>query len=77
MKTFDALYLQPNNEGVGHFVYNIDTMQRNLVCRVIGINKKHILMTDLMIDLINRQARREQKGMKFTNTGNNAIVKDY
>ena len=35
MRTFATLYLRPNNEGVGHFVYNIDTMQRCSVCRVI------------------------------------------
>ena len=26
MRTFVALYLQPNDEGGGHFVYNINTM---------------------------------------------------
>ena len=30
MRTFDALYLQPNDKGGGHFVYNIDTMPRHL-----------------------------------------------
>ena len=35
MRTFDALYLRPNDEGGGHFVYNIDIMQRNSACRVI------------------------------------------
>ena len=39
MRTFEVLYLQPNDEGGGHFVYNIDTMQRISACRVIGINK--------------------------------------
>ena len=26
MRTFGALYLRPNDEGGGHFVYNINTM---------------------------------------------------
>ena len=39
MRTFDALYLRPNDDGSGHFVYNINTMQRYLACRVIGVNK--------------------------------------
>ena len=55
MRTFDALYLRPNDEGGEHFVYNIATMQRSSVCRVIGINKKPIPMTDLILDLINMQ----------------------
>jgi hypothetical protein len=36
MRTFDALYLRPNDGGGGHFVYNISTKQRNSVPRVIG-----------------------------------------
>ena len=67
MRTFYTLYLQPNNEGDGYFVYNIDTMQMNLAFRVIRIKKKPIPMTDLMIDLINSQARREPGGVEFTN----------
>ena len=53
IRTFDTLYLRPDADGGGHFVYNIDTMQRNLACRVIGVNKKPIPMTDLMIKVIN------------------------
>ena len=56
MRTFNALYLRPNADGGGHFVYNIDTMQRNSACRVIGSNKKPIPMTDLIIKVINGQA---------------------
>ena len=48
MGTFDTLYLRPNDEGGGHFVYDINTMQRNSACRIIRINKKPIPMTDLM-----------------------------
>ena len=62
MRTFAALYLHPNNEGEGHFVYNIATMQRNSACIVIGINKKPSPMANLMIDLINIQAKEETKG---------------
>ena len=53
MRTFDALYFRPNDEGGGDFVYNINTMERNSTCRVIRINKKPIPMTDLMIKVIN------------------------
>ena len=59
MRTSDALYLRPNDSGGGHFVYNINTMQRTSACRVIGINKKPIPMTDLVINTINSQASRE------------------
>ena len=36
MRTFDALYLRSNDDGGGHFVYNINTVHRNLACRVLG-----------------------------------------
>ena len=39
MRSFAGFYLRPNDKGSGHFVYNIDTMQRCSVGRVIGINK--------------------------------------
>ena len=55
-RTIPALYLRPNTEGGGHFVYNIHTMQRCSVCQVIGINKKPIPMGDDLIKLINKQA---------------------
>ena len=60
MRTFNALYLRPSADGGGHFVYNIDTMQMNLACRVIGSNKKPIPMTDLVVKVINSQASREK-----------------
>ena len=41
------------------------------------INKKPIPMTDLMIDLINKQAREKQKGLEFTDINNNTTVNDY
>ena len=58
-------------------MYNINTMQRNLACRVIGINKKPIPMTDLMIKVINSQARREPAGVEFTNIDSNTTLNDY
>ena len=61
IRTFAALYLRPNDKGGGHFVYNIATMQRCLACRVIGINKKPIPMTDLIIITINKQQKRRSK----------------
>ena len=74
MRTFDDLYLQPNDEGGGHFVYNIDTMQRNSTCRVIGINNKPILIMDLMVDIINSQVKREPVGVEFTNIDSNTTL---
>ena len=40
MKTFATLHLRPNDEGGGHFVYNINTMQRSSACRVVGLNNE-------------------------------------
>ena len=34
-------------------------------------------MTNLMIDLINKQAREAQEGLEFTNINNNKTVNDY
>ena len=75
MRTFDALYIQPNDEGGGHFVYNIDIMQQNSACRVIGINKNPTPMTNIMIDFIDSQAKRDTAGVEFTNI--NTILNDY
>ena len=58
-------------------MYNINTMQRNSAHRVIGINKKPIPMTDLMIKVINSQARREPVGVEFTNIGIDTTLNDY
>ena len=79
MRTFDALYLRPNADGGGHFVYNIDTMQRNSACRVIGSNKKPIPMTDLIIKVINSQASREKApaGVELSNIDKNTTEVDY
>ena len=77
MRTFDSLYLRPKDSGGGHFVYNINTMQRASACRVIGINKKPILMTDLVIKIINSQASREPAGVEFTDINCNTTLDDY
>ena len=53
-RIFAALCLCPNDEGGGHFVYNINTMQRNSACRVVGLNKKPIPFDDFAIDTINK-----------------------
>ena len=76
-RTFGALYLRPNNEGGGHFVYNIHTMQRCFVCRVIGINKKPIPMDDNLIELINKQASEEVCGVEFGDINMETTVNDY
>ena len=65
MRSFAGLYLRPNDEGGGHFVYNIATMERCSVGRVIGINKKPIPMTDNVIDTINKHAKEELKGVNL------------
>ena len=44
VRTFSVLYLRPNDEGGGHFEYNIHTIQRCSACRVIGIKEKPIPM---------------------------------
>ena len=53
-RTFVALYLHPNDEGGGYFVYNINTMQRSSACRVVGVNKKPIPFIYLVFDTINK-----------------------
>ena len=79
MRTFEALYLRPNDEGGGHFVHNIQTMQENSTCRVIGSNKKPIPMTDLIINVINQQAAREQvpEDTEFGDIDGSTTVRDY
>ena len=62
-RTFAALYLRLNDEGGGHFVYNIRTMQRYSACQVIGIDKKPIPMGEDLIELINKQASEEVCGV--------------
>ena len=76
MRTFDALYLRPNDERGGHFVYNINTMQQNFACQVIGINKEPIPMTDLMVHFINGQAKGEPAGVEFTNININTTLNE-
>ena len=77
MRSFGTLYLRPNDEGGGHFVSNIGTMQRCSVCRVIGINKKPIPMTENVIDTINKQAGEEMNGIKFADINLKTIVNNY
>ena len=77
MRTFAALDLRPNDEGGGHFVYNINTMQRSSACRIIGINKKPIPMDDNVIATINKQAREELQGIEFADINMKTTVNDY
>ena len=78
MRTFDDLYLRPNGEGGGHFVYNINTMQRNSDDRVIGVNNKPIPMTQLTLDTINRQGKEEDQpeGIIFGDINMETTVSD-
>ena len=77
-RTFDALYLRPNDGGGGHFVYNITTKQRNSVPRVIGIEGKGIPMTDDIINTINEQGRSEGQpdGLIFGDMDNLTTILD-
>ena len=67
MQTFDGIYLRPNDEGGGHFVYNIMTQERNSSCRVIGsADKMPLPMTEAYIRILNigadRKRPKHQKG---------------
>ena len=79
MRTFDALYLRPNNEGGGHFVYNNATNNTNSTCRAIGSNKKPIPMTDTIINIINLHANKEKvpEGTEYRNMDGHTTVSDY
>ena len=77
MKTFAVLCLRPNDKKGGRSVYNIATMQRCSACRIIGINKKHIPMTDLIIDTINKQAKKESNGIEFADINLMTTLNDY
>ena len=76
-RTFVALYLHPNDEGGGYFVYNINTMQRSSVCRIVWVNKKPIPFTDLVIDTINKQAKKESNGIEFADINLKTTLNDY
>ena len=61
MRTFDGIYLRPNDEGGGHFVYNIMTQERNSSCRVIGsADKMPLPMTEACIKILNIGAEQEK-----------------
>ena len=77
MRSFAALYLRLNDKGGGHFVYNIDTMQRCSVGRVIGINKKPSPMTDNVVDTINKQAKEDLKGIEYADINLKTTIDDY
>ena len=77
MRSFAALYLRPNDEGGGHFVYNINTMQRCSACRVIGINKKPIPMPENVIDTINKHASEETNRIEFADINLKTTVNNY
>jgi hypothetical protein len=78
MRTFDALYLRPNDGGGGHFVYNISTKQRNSVPRVIGLSGKAIPMTNEIIKTINDQGAQEDQpeGLIFGDRNNLTTILD-
>ena len=77
MRAFPALYLCPNDEGGGYFIYNIHTIQRCSTCKVIGIKKKPILMDDNVIETINKHASEELCGVEFTNINMETTANNY
>ena len=82
MRTFDGIYLRPNDEGGGHFVYNIMTQERNSSCRVIGgANKMPLPMTEACIKILNLGAEREKTaapdGVVFADGYGKATIHDY
>ena len=80
MRTHDVLYLCPNKEGGGHFVYNVNTNKKNSTCRVIGSNKKPIPMSNIIIDLINLRASKEEEtpeGTVCQNMDGHTTVDNY
>ena len=52
-------------------------MHRSAACRVIVINKKPILMTDLIIHIISKQAKDKKPGIEFSDINKNTTVNDY
>jgi hypothetical protein len=77
-RSFEALYLRPNDGGGGHFVYNIITKQRNSVPRVVGEEGKGIPMTDAIIRTINDQGSYENQpdGIVFGDMNNLTTILD-
>jgi hypothetical protein len=77
-RSFEALYLRPNDGGGGHFVYNINTKQRNSVPRVIGEEGKGIPMTDAIIKTISEQGSYENQpeGIIFGDMNNLTTILD-
>jgi hypothetical protein len=72
------LYTYDQTTGGGHFVYNINTKQRNSVPRVIGEEGKGIPMTDTIIKTINNQGSYENQpeGIIFDDLNNLTTILD-
>ena len=52
-------------------------MQRSSVCRVVGVKKRPIPFTDLVIDTINKQAKEESDGIEFADINLKTTLNDY
>ena len=78
MQSYNSLYLRPNEEGGGHIGNNTNTMKQNSVHRVIGITKKPNPMTQIIINLINNQAKEEgqPEGIVFGHINIHATIND-
>ena len=78
-RSFDAIYLRPNTSGSGHFVYNINTMQRNSATRVIGFNNRPIPWSDLIIKTINAQgiSDYQPEGLVIGDRNNNTTLEEF
>ena len=74
VRTFDALYLKPKNDGPGYWVLKIETMQPLQVHRVITAP-----ISDSVIKLVNQAGKREgnPKGFFFADKNNMQKLEDF
>lgn len=72
--TYDALYLKPKYNGLGHWVFKIKTMQALLVHHVIPA-----LMSDSMIVFINQGGKNEgnPEGLLLGNQDNTQMLANF
>ena len=77
MRTFATLHLRPNDKGGGHFVYNINTLQRCSPCRGVSFNRKPIPLDDNVIETNNKQTAEALHGIEFTNINMKTTVNNF
>ena len=77
MRNFPGLYLRSNNEGGGHCVNSIHTIQRCSACRVVGIKKRPIPMDVNVIKTIYKQPAGELHCVGFANIDMETTSNNY